>query len=87
MASVESEDAARAYARGVDVTLQQGRAEQLPFDDASFDVVLAVTVLCLVPDPGRPRLRRRRGRPGHRGPRAGVEARGDQDKGLTTALR
>ncbi len=41
---------ARAASRGVDVTLRQGRAEQLPFDDAAFDVVIAVTVLCFVPD-------------------------------------
>jgi ubiquinone/menaquinone biosynthesis C-methylase UbiE len=41
---------ARATACGVDVGLRQGRAEQLPFGDASFDVVIAVTVLCFVPD-------------------------------------
>jgi len=40
----------RVETRGVDVTLRQGRAEQLPFDDASCDVVLAATVLCFVPD-------------------------------------
>lgn len=39
---------ARAASCGVDVTLREGRAEQLPFDDASFDVVVAVTVLCFV---------------------------------------
>lgn len=44
---------ARATSRGVEVTLQQGRAEQLPFKDASFDVVIAVTVLCFVPDAQR----------------------------------
>jgi ubiquinone/menaquinone biosynthesis C-methylase UbiE len=44
---------ARAASRGVEVTLQQGRAEQLPFEDASFDVVIAVTVLCFVPDAQR----------------------------------
>ncbi|MBK6697998.1 MAG: class I SAM-dependent methyltransferase [Myxococcales bacterium] len=44
---------ARAVSRGVEVTLQQGRAEQLPFEDASFDVVVAVTVLCFVPDAQR----------------------------------
>jgi 2-polyprenyl-3-methyl-5-hydroxy-6-metoxy-1,4-benzoquinol methylase len=40
----------RAASRGVDMTLRQGRAERLPFDDGSFDSVLAVTVLCFVPD-------------------------------------
>ena len=30
-----------------------GRGEALPFDDAAFDVVLAVTVLCFVPDARR----------------------------------
>ncbi len=44
---------ARAASRGVEVTLQQGRAEHLPFEDASFDVVIAVTVLCFVPDAQR----------------------------------
>jgi ubiquinone/menaquinone biosynthesis C-methylase UbiE len=43
---------ARAAARRVEVTLRPGRAEALPFDDASFDVVMAVTVLCFVPDAG-----------------------------------
>ncbi|OGQ14849.1 MAG: hypothetical protein A2138_21245 [Deltaproteobacteria bacterium RBG_16_71_12] len=44
---------ARSSARGVSVRLEQGRAEALPFDDGSFDVVLAVTVLCFVPDAAR----------------------------------
>ena len=44
---------ARAVSRGVDLSLQQGRAEQLPFEDAAFDVVIAVTVLCFVPDAQR----------------------------------
>jgi ubiquinone/menaquinone biosynthesis C-methylase UbiE len=35
------------------VILQQGRAEQLPFEDASFDLVIAVTVLGFVPDAQR----------------------------------
>lgn len=45
-------DAARTRAerRGVVVTLRRGRAEALPFDGGAFDVVLAVTVLCFVPD-------------------------------------
>lgn len=41
---------ARAVARGVEVTIRQGRAEALPFDDCSFNVVFAVTVLCFVTD-------------------------------------
>lgn len=40
----------RAASLGLDIALRQGRAEALPFADASFDVVLAVTVLCFVPD-------------------------------------
>jgi len=32
------------------LTLVEGRAEQLPFEDESFDCVLAVTVLCFVQD-------------------------------------
>lgn len=30
-----------------------GQVEALPFQDASFDLVLAITVLCLVPPPNR----------------------------------
>ncbi len=30
-----------------------GRAEAIPFQDASFDLVLAITVLCLVPSPSQ----------------------------------
>jgi SAM-dependent methyltransferase len=41
----------RAKRRGLSVAFQRGQAEALPFGDGSFDVVLAVTVLCLVPDP------------------------------------
>jgi ubiquinone/menaquinone biosynthesis C-methylase UbiE len=40
----------RAADRGVEVELQQGDAQALPFDDGTFDVVIAITVLCLVPD-------------------------------------
>lgn len=40
----------RAAERRLCVTFRRGRAEALPFDDRSFDVVLAVTVLCFVPD-------------------------------------
>jgi len=42
---------ARAREGGVSFSLQEGRAEALPFDDASFHVVLAITVFCFVPDP------------------------------------
>lgn len=41
----------RASARNLDVTFLEGRAERLPVDDARFDLVLAVTVLCFVGDP------------------------------------
>jgi len=34
----------------VDVSFQEGRVEDLPFEDGGFDLVLAVTVLCFVPD-------------------------------------
>lgn len=44
---------ARAAERRISVLLRQGRAQHLPFDDGSFDVVLAVTVLCFVPDAER----------------------------------
>jgi len=32
--------------------LVEGKAENLPFNDGSFDIVFAVTVLCFVRDPG-----------------------------------
>lgn len=40
----------RAAAANVPAVFQAGRAEALPFADASFDIVSAVTVLCFVPD-------------------------------------
>lgn len=40
----------RAVAAGVSVEWREGRAEALPFQTASFDVVIAVSVLCWVPD-------------------------------------
>ena len=40
----------RVAQRGLSVTLRQGRAQELPFKEGSFDVVLAVTVLCFVPE-------------------------------------
>jgi SAM-dependent methyltransferase len=45
--------AQRATDRGVELDLRPGVAEQLPVEDGSFDVVLAVTVLCFVGDPAR----------------------------------
>ena len=45
-------DAARARAErtGVKADFTDGRIERLPFADASFDVIAAVTVLCFVDD-------------------------------------
>ena len=40
----------RVAETGVGATFLEGRAEHLPFPDASFDVVVAVTVLCFVSD-------------------------------------
>ena len=42
--------AARAAAAGIGVNFAAGRAQTLPFPDGRFDVVVAVTVLCFVPD-------------------------------------
>jgi ubiquinone/menaquinone biosynthesis C-methylase UbiE len=41
-----------ALGRG-DITLRQAPAEELPFDDASFDAVVSTLVLCTVRDPLR----------------------------------
>ena len=48
-------DRARRRAResGRDVILVNARAEELPFDDDSFDTVVAIAVLCTVADPDR----------------------------------
>lgn len=43
----------RAASKGLALDLREGDVRQLPFDDASFDVVLAVTVLCFVEDASR----------------------------------
>jgi len=43
---------ARAAERGLHVDFRVGSATALPFDDGSFDVVIAVTPLCLLGDPG-----------------------------------
>ena len=42
--------ASRAATAGVSVELAAGRVEALPFAAGRFDVVVAVTVLCFVPD-------------------------------------
>lgn len=42
---------ARAERLGLDVRFEQTGAEALPFDDASFDCVVATFVLCTIPDP------------------------------------
>ena len=43
----------RAADSGRDVTLVEAPAEQLPFEDDSFDTVITMTVLCTVEDPER----------------------------------
>jgi SAM-dependent methyltransferase len=54
-ASREMLDAAagRARGRGLAIDLREGDVAHLPFEDGSFDVVIAVTVLCFVSDPRR----------------------------------
>jgi len=42
---------AKAVQRGLDIDFRVGSATALPFDDGAFDVVIAVTLLCLVSDP------------------------------------
>lgn len=43
----------RSEIENAQLTLVEGQAERLPFDDKSFDCVLAVTVLCFVQDAER----------------------------------
>jgi len=42
---------ARAVQRGLDIDFRAESATALPFDDGSFEVVIAVTLLCLLSDP------------------------------------
>ncbi len=42
---------ARSAARGVAVNCRQGDVMALPFPDSSFDLAMAITLLCLAPDP------------------------------------
>ena len=41
-----------AAAAGIGVAFAAGRVQALPFPDARYDLVVAVTVLCFVPDAG-----------------------------------
>ncbi|WP_290817416.1 class I SAM-dependent methyltransferase [Halovivax sp.] len=43
--------AERARETGLAVHLEEGRAEALPYDDGSFDVVISAVVFCTVQDP------------------------------------
>jgi ubiquinone/menaquinone biosynthesis C-methylase UbiE len=43
----------RAKTEGTQLHLVEGQAERLPFNDAAFDLVVAVTVLCFVQDGGQ----------------------------------
>lgn len=58
--ALDRSDAMLEAARGragearVDVRFARGDASRLPFDDRSFDLVIAVTVLCFVEDAARP---------------------------------
>ena len=45
--------AAECKARHPGVTVREGHAEQMPFDDAGFDIALAQLVLHFVTDPAR----------------------------------
>ena len=57
----------RGAALGRAVELRLGDAQALPFDDASFDVVVSTLALCTIPDPGRAAAEARRVlRPGGR---------------------
>lgn len=47
-----SEARKRSLREGATIDWRVGDALRLPFADASFDVVIAITLLCLVPTPG-----------------------------------
>ena len=55
--ATEYDEAMLARARGktvpANVTLMQADAQQLPFEDASFDTVISTVTLCTIPDPDR----------------------------------
>lgn len=59
VAGVDADPAMLAAARlrmaqaGLEAIVRAGRVEELPFPDASFDVVASVAVLCFVGDAGR----------------------------------
>jgi 2-polyprenyl-3-methyl-5-hydroxy-6-metoxy-1,4-benzoquinol methylase len=59
----------RTEAEPTQLHFVEGKAETLPFDDAAFDDVVAVTVLCFVPDAERA-VAGRLGRDGVRTPSA-----------------
>lgn len=42
----------RAADHGIEVHLQVGDAQALPFDDATFDTAVCTLSLCAIPDPG-----------------------------------
>jgi ubiquinone/menaquinone biosynthesis C-methylase UbiE len=52
-AELQERSRARAGATRVPVELLTGSAEDIPFDDASFDTVLTTFTLCSIPDVGR----------------------------------
>jgi SAM-dependent methyltransferase len=43
----------KAAELGIEVELHSASAEQLPFEEASFDTVVFTLCLCTIPDPGR----------------------------------
>jgi SAM-dependent methyltransferase len=43
----------RAAAKGIQIDHMQGDAQEMPFDRARFDTVVATLVLCTIPEPAR----------------------------------